>query len=158
MTLDELLDCAYAEALSNKLAPSPEASWRNICRRYSKAFSTPLHVVYSLPHEDVALAVFESNLEDLDPDEHLEKLLDLIYELGDPSYAKQKEEELAEFIADAAQQEKERLKANKPIHPSLAKDGATQKLGSKVERASEASLPTGGKVDLSYFEDDDGER
>jgi hypothetical protein len=158
MNLDDLLDTCYAEALSNKLAPSPEASWRNICRRYSKLFATPLHIVYSLPHEDVALALFEENLEALDPDEHLEQLLDLIYTLDDPEYAKQKEEDLAEFIADAAQQEKERLKANKPIHPALARDGANQKLGSRNERASEASLPTGGKVDLSYFEDDEGER
>jgi hypothetical protein len=158
MTLDDLLDFCSAEALASKFEPTESAVWRKLCRQYSKKFHTPLPQVMSLNPEEVAINVFEENLEELDTEEHLEQLLDLIYTLEDPEYARQKEEELGQFIKDTERQEKERIRAGKPIHPGMVSDSSPRKLVSKKEATRESSLPTGGIVNLSYLEDDSNER
>src|SRR5579863_6632204 len=140
MTFDELLDAASAEALACKMEPTVESTWRKIARTYSERFCTPLDQTLKLDPHMVALHVFESNLESYDNDEHLENLLDMIYTLSDPDYAAQKEVELEEFIKESRRQEAERIKAGRPIHPSMAKSGAGQKLSSEKGRKEESSL------------------
>ncbi len=153
MTFDELLDLCSAEALASKLAPTSDSTWRKICRTYAKKFHTPLPQVLKMSAEEVALHVFEDNLDDLDTEEHLEQLLDLVYTLDDPEYAAQKQREIEEFDREAERQEEERVKAGRPIHPAMASDGAPQKLGSKNESKREASLPTQGAANLSDLDD-----
>jgi hypothetical protein len=158
MTFEELLDLATAEALASRLEPTEDYAWRKICRQYSKKFFTPLHEVFAMNPEEVALHVFEDTLETFDTDEHMEQLLDLIYTLEDPEYAKHKEEEMQEFINDAVREEQERTREGRPIHPALGKDQSSGKLNSKAEIRKEASLPAGGMVDLSYLDKNDNER
>lgn len=153
MTFDELLDLCSAEALASKLAPTADSTWRKICRTYAKKFNTPLPQVLEMSAEEVALHVFEDNLDDLDSEEHLEQLLDLVYTLDDPEYAAHKEREMKEFDREAERQEIERVKAGRPIHPAMASDGAPQKLNSKNDNKKEASLPTQGAANLSDLND-----
>lgn len=143
----DLLDACQALALSAKLEPNEEAVWRSICRSYSKKFNTPLHVVLTLDPEHVILNHYEEQLEDIDAEEQAEQLLDIIYGLEDPEYEQQKREELDSFIKEAEEQEKERIKAGRPIHKAL-KDELP-----KFDKPKE--LPKSGGINLSYLESEE---
>jgi hypothetical protein len=176
MDFDEILDAASAEAIATQLEPTAASTWRKICRTYSKKFNTPLPQVLALNPEEVALQVFEDNLDERDDEDNLiEHLLDLIYTMSDPEYAEKKSVELEQFIQETREEEAERLKEGRPIHPSL-------RIGSKNSIFSEATLSpqredaashqdrprpivdhpnvpaTSGGVDLSHLEGQENER
>lgn len=155
--LQDIIDFARAQAIADALHPTEESNWRGICRAYSRTYHTPLHLVYEMPPEEVALAFFENQMDDMDVDKELESLLDTIYAIEDPEYAAQKKAELDDFIEQAEEEERERLKKGKPIHPALRKENEVS-LKNAPETLPEPDLPTGGSIDLSYLEDDENEK
>jgi hypothetical protein len=123
MDFDEVLDAVSAEAMAAQLEPDSAATWRRFCRTFSKKFNTPLMDVMKLSPEEVALHVFEDNLDERDGEDNLiEHLLDLIYTMSDPEYAQSRQEELEEFIKNAREEEDSRVKEGRAIHPSLETD------------------------------------
>lgn len=146
--LKDLLEFCQAQALANKLYPDDEALWRSICRDYSKTFSTPYHEVLDMPPELVMLAYYESQYDDVDVEENVDKMLDIIYGLEDPEYSKQKKAEIDTFIEQAEEEERARLKAKKPIHPAMKAESTL---------IPETSGPSQGSIDLSYLEKEDNE-
>lgn len=152
MELKELTDFCRAEALSNKLLPTNESVWRIICRNYSKKFNEPLTSCLNgtIDPEQIILNLYEDQLDDIDEEENIEKLLDVIYDLEDPEYEAQKEEMLKQVDEDAEKEEQERLAKGKPIHPSMKREVST-KMENPVEQ------PKSGSIDLSYFHDSKNE-
>jgi hypothetical protein len=156
MTLDDILDCASACAIANQLEPTAESTYRKICRSYSQKFNTPLHEVYGLDIETVALNVFESNLDERNGEENMnEHLLDLIYSMSDPDYQEEKSKELEEFIERSRIEEADRIKAGRPIHPSMRNDRDPQKINSEKDLKIEKNSPTGGSVDFSDLDEEE---
>lgn len=159
MTLAELLESCEAEALLGKLESTEETVWRYICRQYSIKFHTPLHVVMNdLDPREVILAHYEGQLEDVDTEENIEKLLDSVYTLQDPEYAQQKRDDLANDIKQYEAEEAARIKAGRPIHKAMANDDSP--LGPDLPKktsnvATEETRPTHGSINLSYLEDDE---
>lgn len=157
LSFKELADFCQAEALANKLHPTDDAVYRSFCRSYSQLFHTPLHIVESLEPAKVILAVYEDQLSDIDPEDQIEKILDLIYSIEDPEYAQQKQDELKQFIRDAEEEEEERLETGKPIHRALADENevstmipkSTPKKGTPTLNKK---LPQSGGINLSYLE------
>lgn len=147
----DLLDYCQAEAIANKLSPTEASMYRAICRTYSRLFHTPLAQVQAMDPEHVILEVYEDQLESLDEDkyENLEKMLDTILAIEDPEYERVKNEKLDEDIAKYEAEEEERVRLNKPIHPSLGKPGPLDAV------LPSPDAPKSGKVDLSHLDDED---
>ena len=143
----DLLDFCQAEAIANKLQPTEASVYRALCRSYSKMFHTPLREVLDMDAEHVILNVYEEQLESADEEkyEHLEKMIDTIYQIEDPNYERTKSEAFEEDIAMYEREEAERIRLGKPIHPSLAKKG-------EPTLVPEPELPKHGSIDLSYLE------
>jgi len=160
MSFKALVEHAKAVAMADKLQPNELSEYMFICRQYSKNFNTPLHVVMNdLDPEHVILTFFQNQYDDLDTDEHMEDILDMIYEMRDPNYSREKREELKEFIKQAKREEKARIAAGKPIHPSMKSDEVNLKTPvtkntSQKEAPGAVELPTGGSIDLSRFNQD----
>lgn len=150
-----LADYCQAQALSDKLRPGDEAVWRQFCRKYSRIFHTPLHVVELLDPAKVILAIYEDQLEEVDVDENMEAILDLIYSLEDPDYFKEKRDDLKQFIKDAEKEEEIRQEIGKPIHRLLAEEDSVSLKKSTPEKAPaplNKNLPQGGGINLAYLE------
>lgn len=158
MTLQDIVDYCRALAIADSLSAGEVANWRYMCRQYSKAFHTPLHLVLEMEPEHVILAFFEDQMDRKDVDDEVENLLDSIYELEDPNYTAEKRSELDGFIKEAEREERERVKANKPIHPALRAENEVS-LKNTPESPVEPTpdKPTGGHIDLSYLADNDNE-
>lgn len=146
----DLLDYCQAEAIANKLSPTEASVYRAVCRSYSKMFHTPLIQVLAMDPEHVILEVYEEQLDSVDDDkyENLEKMLDTILTIEDPEYERLKNEKLDDDIAMYEAEEEERLRLNKPVHPSLAKPGPLD------APAAIPEAPKSGKVDLSHLDDE----
>lgn len=150
-----LADYCQAQALSDKLRPGDEAVWRQFCRKYSRTFYTPLHVVELMDPVKVLLAVYEDQLENVDVDDNMEAILDIIYSLEDPDYAKEKRDDLKQFIKDAEAEEEYRKEAGKPIHKLLAEEDSVSLKKSTPKNTPvppNKNLPQGGGINLSYLE------
>lgn len=148
----DLLDFCQAEAIANKLSPTEASVYRAICRSYSKMFHTPLKKVIEMDAEHVILNVYEEQLEAVDEEkyEHLEKMLDTIYQIEDPNYERTKSEAFEDDIRMYEREEEERIRLGKPVHPSLAKKDKKTVL--ENEKDPPENLPKGGSIDLSYLE------
>ncbi len=153
MDFKDVLESCQAEALAAKMLPDEISVFRSFCRSYSKRFSTPLHLCLdgTIPPEDIMLAEFEEQLEEVKLEDNLEMLLDKIYVLQDPTYERQKKAELEDFIVQAEREEAERIKKGRPIHRSM-KDEPTLKTTSEKAPKLDKKLPTGGSINLSYLE------
>lgn len=155
MSLRDLQESCLAKAIMDKLDPDELSDYKFICRQYSKAFHTPLHVVENdLDPADVISAYYSDVYDGIDLDEKGEEVLDTIYELQDPNYAKEKREELKEFMRQAEAEERARIKAGKPIHPSMKRDQEVTLQGTPdmdEEVKLPDNMPTGGSIDLSRF-------
>lgn len=160
--LQLLIDTMRAEAIAFKLAPDAASTWRSLCRTYSKTFHTPLHVVENLPPQDVILAIFESQLDDVDVEEHIEKLMQHIYRIEDPAYDEAMENELQDFIKQAEEEEEARIAMKRPVHPDIEPNPldvtASEKTVLEKEVPLPENLPKQGYLDLSYLDDSENER
>lgn len=160
-----LLNTLRAESIADKIYPSEESIWRYMCRQYSKAFFTPLHIVNELPIEEVVKAVYEHQLDNVEVDDNIEYLMEQIYRIEDPEYDADKEKELQEFIRQAEEEEEARLAMNKPVHKEAESnplDMASKKTISEKTVLETEEIPPGlpkeGFLDLSYLEDSENER
>lgn len=154
LTFDEVLDYCQAIALQNKLRPSDESIWRSICRDYSIKFNTKLTEVLSMDPEHVILTHYESQLDEVNIEDNYEKLLDMIYSLQDPEYAKQKANELYDYIKQAEREETERVKAGRPIHKGLRH---ASELNQETKLPEAQPGPSQGHIDLSYLDKEEQE-
>lgn len=143
--LQELIDACQAMALAHKFEPDELSVYRSYCRKYSKSFHTPLHLVLKMDPEHVILNVYEDKLSEVDVEENAESLLDMIYSLADPEYEKQQKEEIDRFAEMAEEEERQRIAKGKPIHPALKEEA----------ELFPKSLPKSGGINLSYLEDND---
>lgn len=158
MEFTDLLEYCKAEAIANRVSPTEVSVWRAICRSYSKMFHTPLQEVLNMAPEHVVLNVYEEQMEDADIDDYhkLQHLLDIVRGIEDPEYDAKQSREQEEFDKQAEKEEAERIKANKPVHPSLAKDLPKKTLSEPVDK-DDKKLPTGGSVNLDYLSKQDSE-
>jgi hypothetical protein len=151
MEFRDLLDYCKAEAIANALQPTEVSVWRNICRSYSQKFATPLHQCLdgTVDPEEIALAYFEEMLIKFDEDEHLDQIMDQIYYLADPTYERQKEEELDEFMEKAVKDEEERLRLGKPIHKAMKEEVSLTP--NEEDKPFEPPQKSGG-INLAYLQ------
>jgi hypothetical protein len=126
--------------------------WRSLCRSYSKKFSTPLHLCLdgTIPAEDILLAEFEDQLDNFDADKDLDTILEQIYRIEDPDYEEKVEEEVREFMAQAAKEERDRVRLGKPIHRLLGKEPNLENTSEKPPAIDPKK--SGGHINLSYLE------
>ncbi len=150
ITYSDLLAAAHAEAIANTLDRTELSVHREICRAYSKKFHTPLHLVLQMNPEEVILAYYEDQMDGFDEDEDLEKILDRIYTLEDPEYARDKAKDLEDFIEKAEKDEEERLAAGKPIHKDIKNEPSLKNDFGKEEKIEE-KRPTRGSINLEYL-------
>jgi hypothetical protein len=156
MNFKDLLDYCKAQAILNHLSPSELSVWRDVCRSYSKKFSTPLHLCLdgTIPAEDILLAEMEDQLASMESDDQLENLLEEIYILEDPTYEVQRRKDLDSFIEESERKEEERISAGKPIHKDLNEETKLfteePQLNPEVDQKKQ-----GGFIDLSYLERED---
>lgn len=144
VSFKDIMDLCNAQALADKLEPNQLSIYRYFCRQYSKLFSTELEKVFFLDPTKVVLAVYENKLDGEDTEEEVERYLDTIYGLEDPEYESKKEDELQEFIRQAEEEEAERLRLGKPIHPALKEE-------TTIVKPPEG--PKSGFIDLSHLEE-----
>jgi len=154
----EILEYCQAEAIASSVAPTEASVWRSICRSYSKKFSTPLAAVLKLDPEHVILNVYEDQASELDLEDYqkLEHMMDTLMGIEDPNYEATKAAEQEEFDRLAEEEEEERIKSGRAVHPSLQRDLNKKTLLEKGEEPL-PEKPTGGSVDLSYMSKQDSE-
>jgi hypothetical protein len=70
----DLFEALQQRAMLGVVEPDDDAWLRRVFRHYSRAFSTPLHLVYELPLEDVLLAFFEDIFENMDEEDREERI------------------------------------------------------------------------------------
>lgn len=158
IVLQDLIDLCRAQSIANALYGGEDATWRYICREYSRTFHTPLHIVKQLEPEEVILEFFSNQMDDVKADDQLDSLLDQIYTLEDPNYAKEVRDELRNFMKQAEAEEEARVKSGKAIHPAIKReDEVSLKAPESTPDPEPSQLqdrPSGGSVDLSYFQGD----
>lgn len=157
-TLNDILDVSMVDSLLNKVEPTEHSAYRFICREYSKKFHTPLHIVeHELALDYVILHYCESQLDAMDIDENIEKILDKLYELQDPEYVKQKKQNLDEDIKKYEDEEELRLAEGRPIHGRSKKSSGV--IGKPIEKKKEVAkvIPTKGSISLAHLESEDSE-
>lgn len=137
----ELIQYCKAQALRDVLAPTEETIYKSICRAYSQKFHVALPEVFKMDPEHVLLTEFTSQLEEVNLEKHIERILEQIYTLENPDYAKTKEDDLQAFIAQAEKDEKERIK--------------NLKKASKKKMQALEKKPAGGSVDFSGLKDEE---
>lgn len=157
--LQDMLDACQAEAISNRLIPTQESTWRMICRAYCAISNTPLHLIDKLDPEFVLMHYFESELEKADLDEQFEVIMDRLYLIADPNYENEKKQELEDFIVAAEEEERQRLISKRPIHKAMSDKNP---IFADEEEPEEVSIPKpklkeSGFLDLSYLEAGDSE-
>jgi hypothetical protein len=96
-------------ALANVVDPNSEYFYRFICRWYSKTFHTPLHEVFTLPFQDVALAYFEEGYEMMEEEDRFEDMMKAV----DPDFDSKEEESIQEFISMIEEEEENKRRAKK---------------------------------------------
>lgn len=119
VSFKDLFDLCQVEAIASKLAPDELSIYRYYCRQYSKLFHTPLHVVQTMDPILVITEVIEDRLDPKDEFENVEQWLDVVYAAEDPAYESQRKQEEESYLAEAEEEEAERVRIGKPIHPSL---------------------------------------
>lgn len=146
ISYSDLLATYHAEAIKNTLESTEVAVHRQICREYSKAFHTPLHLVLKMDPAEVILAFYEEQLSNFNPEEdgHIESLLDRIYALEDPEYEKEKRREMDDFDKKAEEEEEERLAEGRPIHKGMTKSILENDL--EEPKMAVTKRRTGGKL------------
>lgn len=148
-----LVENCKAKAIAGKLEPSEESLYRSYCREFSVVFNTPLYQVFKeLDPHFVILSVMEHHLEDADPVENMEELLDQIYILQDPDYNKTKRDEVKAFIKEAEEEEAKRIAAGRPIHKDLLEEVSTKGTTPVQTPTQPTKLPQSGGVNLAYLE------
>lgn len=152
MDFQDIIDYCQAEALAEKLGPTNNGVYRHFCRTYCKMFYTPLHIVYGLPVAEVVLSVFENQVEEMNPDDNMESIMDMIYTIEDPDYAKEKQDDLKRFIRDAEEEEEERQRLGKPIHKAMAGEVSIKNSIPAEAPLPNKKMPTGGSINLSYLD------
>lgn len=122
MSFRALIDTAQCIALADKLHPSEVAVWERYCREFSQRFATPLLEVQAMDPLFVLQQIMADNLSEFDPEERLEDVLDLLGSLEDPEYDAKRERIIREQLRKMEDEERERLKSGRAVHPSLEKD------------------------------------
>ena len=140
MNIFDILEHAHSKALLNKLVPDEAAIWRGMLRKYSKTFNISIIDAEKMNPEDIALALYENQLDDLDLDDDRDfsLFMDRLYTLDDPNYDAEhdKEEEAANQKILDEENEKIAKKALKKANP-------------KAEPKKE--LPKQGGINLNYL-------
>lgn len=145
----EFLETLQAEAILNKLNPTEETIWYSIARSYSQKFSTPLKEVLEMDPAHVISQHYGAQLDDVDAEENAEKLLELVNTIKNPNYEKEKNGDLEDFVKQAEEEEKQRIKKGAPV-PTTTKKSL---LDNNVK--DQEKQPTGGRLDLSHLQDDE---
>jgi hypothetical protein len=107
---------------------------RHIFRWYSKTFNTPLHVVDTLPFEDVLTHYFENQYEELHPDEREDEVHELLLT---PDQLKKLRLAEDAMDADTYEFEKETAASPPPVNPADSLDDKVTKLKNILEVAPE---------------------
>ncbi len=72
-----VLDAIKAQALKSRIAPDSQSIIRKIFRWYSEKFSTPLHIIDTLPLDFILTHYFEAHFEEMDDQELQEVIVEL---------------------------------------------------------------------------------
>jgi hypothetical protein len=91
------------EAINNILNKTNDFYYRDICRWYSTTFHTPLHLVETLPWDEVLLHFYEQKWSSLPKSDQIRIAKDLI-----PSLYEKEENDTDEFIRQLLEQESQK--------------------------------------------------
>lgn len=128
-------ECIRLIALKGAVKPDYESNVRYAMRWYSKTFHTPLHIVYSLPLDDIWLAFYEERYQDLSQEELQEEV-----RLALESPEAQREREMSMYRSEAEEVEFMKMaeKSNANLNKTLEK--VTQAVKT-LESMAPVSLP-----------------
>lgn len=119
--------------LNNNQNVSREYDLNRIFRGYSRKFYTPLHVVYTLPLQDVLTAYFDDLFENMDPDQLEDMRIELIKSEEDKAKEKAAEEDHeAEDLQILEQMSREAEESAKKIE-ALTKSGVRPLVNNRME-------------------------
>jgi hypothetical protein len=143
MNVFELSEHALLKALTDKLLPTEESSWRFICREYSETFHTPLYVVETLDPEKVLLALHEKKLDsrNMDEDADLNVVVEAINSINDPNYDSARDKLEREWNESIA------LNRSTLVDKSIPKNTIDKK------EKPPKTLPVSGGVNFAYLLD-----
>ena len=121
-------------AMSDVVRSTPEYNFRFILRWYSREFHTPLHLVSTLPLEDIVRAYYEVKYEDM-PEHEREHEIGLLLETPEELRERQLQEdreeaEALEFAKEAQAQEAE---ATTPAEKLAAATNRFQQISSALK-------------------------
>ena len=157
ISLYDLIEYCQAKAIGQRFSPTEETVYRQICREYSKEFSTPLAEVKEMDPLEVILEVYENRYGNFELSENLEQVFDLIYTLEDPDYAKSRMDEFKDFIKAAEEEEEERQATGRPVHKALADEVSIKNSLPKDPPVQEQKMPQRGSINLSYLENEESD-
>lgn len=100
---------------------SPDFDVRKIFREYSKIFHTPLHVVQTLPIEDVALAWLEEVFESYTVEDLRQEATEMLRDPGALEFLRRREDEQDAEMHRHLEEEKKVEKALKKIEDVVQK-------------------------------------
>ena len=140
MNIFDILEHAHSKALLNKLKPDEDAIWRGMLRKYSKTFNVSKIEAAKIDPEEIALDLYENQLDDLDLDDERDfsRFMDRLYTLDDPNYD--------------AEHDKEEEAANQKILDEENEKIAKKAL-KKTKEEPKKELPKQGGINLGYLAD-----
>lgn len=141
----DFLQSVQILALEAVLRPDWDATYRHICRWYSKTFSTALHTVEDLPTIEVLQHFFESYYEGLD-DDKLEKAAVEISET--PEQRRVREAQDVKSLKKEAQSVAETMeRLRKTMQTGLRPADALGKMKNRPAAKTVADLQTAAEAD-----------
>jgi hypothetical protein len=154
--LREIVEFCKADALAYRLMPSEVSDYRYFCREYSKMFHTPLHIVFTLPPENVILAYFEEEFEkkNLSIDDDFDSVVEEVRRIEDPEYDATQEKEFSEFVEGIELFEEGRLARGDGI-PNPRKKKVNAPPEATLDDEPNPDLPKQGSIDMSRFNQDE---
>jgi hypothetical protein len=112
------IDAIKTKALLAVIKPDMAASMRRIFRWYSKSFATPLHLIESLPLEDVLQAYFEDHFGNLEEPILEQEIAEMSLKPADRAAVEkaqeQADDDFANQIAAQVREAESKLAAGKP--------------------------------------------
>jgi hypothetical protein len=145
----DLIESLQFQAMGAVMHPDDDAWARKIFRYYSKQFSTPLHLVYEMPFEDVIREVLEDMFDSMSEEDREEKIEWLLmtpkeraeHDASEGNLGKKDDEFLDRVNAEVSAGESIKRPEEKTLEPSKA---GMQALTKRIQRAREKALKASG--------------
>lgn len=158
--LDDI-DRIRLSALRAVWKPDTDAIIRRICRWYSKEYHTPLADVPDLPLDDILQAWFESNYENLEPEERHNMAISLLETPDEREKRKMTDGQSEDNFIRQSEALAAKQKARKKLPSKLADIQAALKKSRIAEKEAKSAPDPQPEITVSYDDsnltDEDGD-